>query len=224
MRYLSLIPLLFITLLSLAQKPSFEKLESDFCNCLTGTPGITLNSKEYQQCLTKTLEKYQQLMIQEGKDKYGDSAKKVRPEIFFNYFYQKLTLRMIRSCTFYFTMTDDARTSYYYSKDLNTLRDELAARMKLERRLSGNYFWYRSEIYLRLGDYKNALIDADSSIRDKPHDCRGYYIKGYVKERLGKYDEALYLYQKADAVQPDFQNKMAIAIVKKKIELRSSGK
>jgi len=224
MKYFSLIPLLFITIFSFAQKPSFQKLESDFCDCLTSTSGVTLDNDEYRQCLTKTLEKHQQLLIQEGKEKYGDSAKKVKPETFFGYFHQKLILRMIHSCTFYFNMMDDIRSSYYNNKDRNTLKKELAMRMKMDRRFSGNYFWYRSEVYLRLGDYKKALIDADSSIRDKPRDCRGYYIKAYIKEISGKYDDALRLYEKGDAVMPDFENKMAIAIVKKKIALKSTGK
>ncbi len=53
------------------------------------------------------------------------------------------------------------------------------------------FFLSRSVAYMRLGDYKNSSLDADSSIKLNPRSPKGYYLKGKALHEIEQFEDAI---------------------------------
>ncbi|WP_153800601.1 tetratricopeptide repeat protein [Foetidibacter luteolus] len=219
MRYILLLLLIYLSNLSKAQNSSLQTFESGICDCLQQKAVTTLKSQEYLNCVLKNMETHRELIRDMATKKYGDSAK-FKSDQFMEWLQPKIALDLTRDCGNFYKLMEDLWEHETHKKTRPELLKELQMRKTMDRKFSGNYFWYRGEVYLQLGDYKNALIDADSSIRDKPKDGRGYSLKGRIKEKQGNYADALKFYQKANAVEPSPEYRIIIAIVQRKQQLK----
>lgn len=196
------------------------------CNCISHVnPKTALTDKNNAlgNCFLNGLKANRIFLSARAAELYGDSA-----EAKFDQFTHATFIDAFFNapwyCDAFITLIDSARFYYDYRGNRDSLKAVLANYLKMDRKLSGNYFYHRGNVYMLMGNYKKAMADADSAVIDKPKDERNWQLKEWALELNNRFDEALVACNTLLHLQADNPGYQLLPVILKRKKQLSEGK
>jgi hypothetical protein len=187
MRTPFLLALLLFCLPALAQDSLDTKFANSFCGCM-GTKKA-LSEKDMLTCVQTAMMENKDLVqsaaVASGATTYEDGRK------FGKALWERIAPQMIFTCDVYFTFFDTLRNGTLHTDAPDSIRNRInsiGAEPSDEQRLE------RGMLYFRLNNVSAALADFDAVTKSRSLGLGASYFKAWALEKLGRYDEAIVLY------------------------------
>ncbi len=196
MRTVKFIIFLLISAQSFGQSTLDTKYSADVCSCLDSLKKIGLTEQNFQDCFLKAMQQNSDLILQETKEKYGDTSE-ASGYRFGKELSERITISLVRDCKTYFTLTDSLRYEDYRNLNHDSLRLQLSNLNKIEASLRNSEFYSNEALILfELKNYDSSLSAIEKSLKLNSNNYQSLYIKGWINEIKGNYAEAISLYDK----------------------------
>jgi tetratricopeptide (TPR) repeat protein len=195
----------------------FEKQYSkDVCACIESKYSTGYNIDNFIVCFQETLQNDSALVMQEYKRIYGDTLA-VDGRHFGHDLYEKIKVSMISECKPYLMLFDSLR--YKSIKNLN--QDSLKMQLKnldtvTLTSMNENFYNQKALLWFQSSMYDSALINAEKVLKLDSNNAQALFMKGWVDEIKGNYDEAILLYNKVAELTSQDNYLIFSAIAKRK--------
>jgi len=196
MRTLKFILFLLISAPSFGQSTLDTKYSADVCACLDSLKKTGLTEQNLPDCFQKAMQQNRDLIFQETKEKYGNTSEasgyKFGAELA-----KRMMISLVRDCKTYFILTDSLRYEDYKNLNQDSLRLQLRILNQTEDSLRNSEFYSNEAlIFFELKNYDSSLSAIKKSLNLSSNNFQSLYIKAWIKEIKGNYDEAILLYNK----------------------------
>ena len=196
MRSLKFILFLLITTRSFGQSTLDSKYSTDVCKCLDSLKTTGLTEQNLPDCFQKAMQQNSDLILQETQAKYGDTSEASGYK-FGKELGERITISLVKDCKTYFILTDSLRYEDYKNLNQDSLRLQLSKLNKTEATLRNDEFYSNEALLLfELKDYDSSLFTIEKSLDLNLNNFQSLYIKAWINEIKGKYDDAISLYNK----------------------------
>lgn len=196
MRTLKFLIFLLISIQSFGQSDLDTKYSADVCSCLDSLKKIGLAEQNFEDCFLLAMQQNSDLIIQETKKKYGDTSE-ARGYKFGKELSERMAISLVKDCKTYFTLTDSLRHEDYRDLNHDSLRLQLSDLNKTETSLRNSEFYSNKALILfELKNYDSSLSAIEQSLKLNSNNYQSLFIKAWINEIKGNYDEAILLYDK----------------------------
>lgn len=180
-----------------AQDKSLAKIDSivstGVCNCLSSSK--TTRIDDLDNCIGMAIMQDSVLFISEVQRVMGDTSEQSAYE-FGRRLSKRIMVDMIRDCDVFYHMFDSLRRSGFNELDLDSLRSVANALYKQSGNApSVDYYFSQGLVHVREGKWAEGLADFDAVLKLKPDLENPLFFRAYCLENLGRYDEAIALYE-----------------------------
>lgn len=196
MRTFKFILFLLIATRSPGQSTLNAKYSSDVCACLENLKRRELTDQNLSGCFQRAMQQNSDLIIRETKTKYGDTSEASGYK-FGKELAERTMISLVSNCKTYFILTDSLRYEDYRNLSQDSLKLQLNNLNKTQA-TSRNSEFYGNEalLYFELKNYDSALFVIKKSLDLNSNNFQSLYIKAWINEIKGNYDEAIKLYDK----------------------------
>jgi len=196
MRVLITIVFLFIDICSFGQSSLDTKYSADVCACLDSVKVKGINEQNFSDCFQKAVQQNSDLILKETKKQYGDTSEE-SGEKFGKDLAERMSIALVKNCKVYFIITDSMRYDDFKNLNKDSIKFQLKNMEGTE--VSGqndDFFSNKALLYFELKMYDSSLTNVEKSLTINSNNVQGLYIKGWINEIKGNYDEAILLYDK----------------------------
>ena len=188
-------------------------MAKETCNCLSALQQVRFES--FEPCLMEAIFKDSNAFKLEVERAMGDvSAESMRA---YGYKMSKrLLIKLIDECDVFFHLMDSARMKGVFEMSLDSLGLAVnATKPKTGERPSGQHYFVTGMYNLKQGKWADALVSFEEAIKIDPSSEAYRFFKAYTLEGLGRFDEAILIYEQL-AVELDKQEYYVfLALVKR---------
>lgn len=196
MRAFKVVAFLFIANFSTGQSTLDTKYSAVVCACLDSLKKTGLTEESFPDCFQKTMQQNSDLIIQETKKLYGDTSEESGYK-FGKELAERISITLVKSCKTYSVLTDSLRYEDYRNINQVLLRRQISDLNKIETSARTDEFYNsRALLFFELKSYDSSLLDVEKSLSLNSNNFQSMYIKAWVNEIKGNYDEAILLYNK----------------------------
>lgn len=181
---------------SFGQSTLDTKYSVDVCTCIDSVKKMGLTDQSLPDCFQKAMLQNSDLILQETKSKYGDTSEASGYK-FGKELAERITISLVEVCKSYFILTDSLRYEDYKNLNLDSLKLQLSILDKTKDSLKNDEFYAnKALIFFELKNYDSSLFAIQNSLNLNSNNIQSLYIKGWINEIKGNYDEAIALYNK----------------------------
>lgn len=196
MRSFKFVVFLLFATPSFGQSALDIKYSTDVCACLDSVKITGLNEENFLDCFQKAMQQNTDLILQEVNEKYGDSSEASGYK-FGKDLAERAMINLVGECRTYFVLTDSMRYGDY--KNLN--QDSLGVLLKnLNNTQTASrdeeFYSNKALLFFALKNYDSSLFEIEKSLNLEPNNFPSLFLKGWINEIKGNYDEAIILYNK----------------------------
>jgi tetratricopeptide (TPR) repeat protein len=207
---------IFIFNLSFGQSEFEKQYSMDVCSCLEGKHMARYTIDNFVVCFQETLQNDSALLMQEYKKIYGDTLY-LDKRHFGHDLFEKIKVSMISECKPYFMLFDSLR--YKSIKKLN--HDSLKMQLKsLDTvaliNMNEKFYNQKALLLFQLSMYDSSLINSEKVLKLDSNNAEALFIKGWINEIKGNYDQAISLYNKVAKLTKQDSFLIFSAIAKRK--------
>lgn len=196
MKAFKLILFLLFTTRSFGQSTLDAKYSADVCGCLDSIKITGLTRQSLFDCFQKAMLQNNDLIVQATKSKYGDTSEASGYK-FGKELAERITISLVRDCKTYFILTDSLRYGDYENLNSDSLKLHLSILDKTKDSLKDDKLYAnKALIFFELKNYDSSLFAIEKSLSLNSNNIQSLYIKAWINEIKGNYDEAIMLYNK----------------------------
>lgn len=196
---------------------AFEiKYSKDVCSCLENKNLTKFNSKDFIECFQQVLDDDSALAMQEYKRMYGDTSLENGKD-FGRYVIEKAQIRLIDECKPFFMLFDSLRYESINHLNQDSLKKQLTElKITHASNMDGKFYNEKAVLFFQLKMYDSSLHDVENVLRLDANNPQSLFMKAWINEIKGKYDEAIVLYDKVAALTNQNNFLIFSAIAKRK--------
>jgi tetratricopeptide (TPR) repeat protein len=197
MRAFIFIALFFFSTCLFGQSAFDTKYSKDVCNCLDNFKSTQdLTGINFMDCFQKVMQDDSDLVLQECKRLYGDTSDESGYK-FGKDLIERTSISLVRDCRTYFILTDSLRYEDYKNLNQDSLKLQLSNLNNTESsEMNDKLYSSKALLFFQLKMYDSSLIDIEKALNLNSNNFKSLYIKAWINEIKGNYDEAIFLYDK----------------------------
>jgi len=153
------------------------------------------DSAGFMDCFIKVIDDDRELVIQEYERVYGDDWSSQNGIKFAQDLELEASISLIKDCFTYFVLTDSLRYGNYKNLNQDSLKNYLSELNNIESpERNDEYYINKAMLFFQLKMFDSSLIEIEKSLNFNPKNIESLYLKGWINEIKGNYDEAISLY------------------------------
>jgi tetratricopeptide (TPR) repeat protein len=197
MRTFTIIVLFLIPAPLFAQSAVDEIYSKHVCNCLDNFKSTReLTEVDFTDCFEKTMQADSALVLQEIKKIYGDTSYESGYK-FGNDLVERTTISLVKDCKTYFVLIDSLRYEDYKNLDEDSIQLQLIGLNETEVSKRGDEFYAeKALLFFELHMYDSSRDNIEKALSLNANSFQALYMKAWINEIEGNYDEAISLYEK----------------------------
>ncbi|HET7119037.1 MAG TPA: hypothetical protein VFI29_21270 [Hanamia sp.] len=196
MRKLITIVFLVIDIYSFGQPTLDTKYSSDVCACLDSIKAKGINEQNFSDCFQKAAMQNSGLILKETKQEYGDTSEESAYK-FGKELAERISITLVKNCRTYFIITDSMRYDDYKNLNEDSIKFQLKDMEETEvSKQNDEFFSNKAMLYFELKMYDSSFTNVEKALTINSDNIQGLYLKGWLNEIKGNYDDAILLYDK----------------------------
>jgi tetratricopeptide (TPR) repeat protein len=197
MRAFIFIALFFFSKCLFGQSAFDKKYSKEVCNCLNNFKSTKdLTETDFMDCFQKVMQADSDLVLQECKNIYGDTSYESGYK-FAKDLIERTTINLVKDCKTYFVLTDSLRYEDYKNLNQDSLKLKISNLNNTENsKRNDKFFCEKALLFFELKMYDSSLVDIEKALSLNSNNVQSLYIKAWINEIKGNYDEAISLYDK----------------------------
>lgn len=183
---------LLLSFNAIGQTQIDKKYTKNLCDCLDqmkSTTGVTKDG--FVGCFQNALLPLKEEIMAEVSKLYNDTSY----ESGYKYGKQlaeRAAVNLVMECRTYYEITDSMRYISYTSQNPDSVRAQIKEMEEVPEVLwDDEYYNERAELYFTVKMYDKALGDVNKVLETSPDDFTSLFLKGWIHEEKGEYDEAI---------------------------------
>lgn len=196
MKTFLLVVTFFIHAFLFGQAKLDTKYAADVCACFDSLKLKGINEENFPECFQEAMLKNSDLIIEATKKQYGDTSEESANK-FGKDFAERMTIALVKSCKTYFILTDSMRYEDYKNLNEDSIKGQLKGMKETANsKQSDEVMSDIALLYFELKTYDSSLSYAKKALAINSNNIQALFIKGWINEIKGNYDEAILLYNK----------------------------
>ncbi|HYE53758.1 MAG TPA: CDC27 family protein [Chitinophagaceae bacterium] len=205
---------IFCSSIAVGQDAVVKKMLVSFCNGFDKVKQFS--EQELSDCITKSIVDNEHELMKECyriyKDTSYETGYRFGQEVSF-----RVLLEAIGTCKSYYLAMDTLRIQAYTADNKDVVRKEIEEFNKnVPDSAEVAFFFRRGTSYFAISEYDQALNDLNKALSVNNRLSQVIYLKALTLEMLGKYDEAIGLFEQLADKEKKPHYSIAAAIVRRK--------